>query len=54
MTEMLCKGPAGVMEQERAYLEALPTATRFRVDGKNLQLTRDDGTRVADFTLVTR
>ena len=54
VTEMLCKGPAGVMEQERAYLEALPTATRFRVDGKSLQLTRDDGTRVADFMLVMR
>ena len=53
-TRKLCPEPEGVMEQETAFLEALPTATRFRVDGKTLQLTREDGTRVADFALVTR
>ncbi len=48
-TKKLCPEPEGVMEQEAAYLAALATATRFRVDGRTLLLSTDDGTRVADF-----
>ena len=53
-TRKLCPEPEGVMEQETAYLEALASATRFRVDGKTLQLTRTDGTLVVDFTRALR
>jgi heat shock protein HslJ len=48
-TRRACISPLGVMEQEAAYLAALPTATRYRVDGRRLTLARDDGARVADF-----
>jgi heat shock protein HslJ len=54
VTEIACPDPEGVMEQESAFLDALASATGFRVDGETLQLLRGDGTRVADFTLVTR
>ena len=33
-TEKFCAEPAGVMEQEAAYLAALPTAARYQVDGE--------------------
>lgn len=46
--------PAGVMEQEEEFLEALASATRYRVDGEVLQLLRLDGTRVGYFGRVTR
>ena len=49
-TKKLCAQPDGVMEQEAAYLEALASAERFRIDGRPLQLTRADGTRVVQFT----
>ncbi len=48
-TKKLCPEPEGVMEQEAAYLDALAGASRFRIDGKTLQLLGADGTRVADF-----
>jgi heat shock protein HslJ len=48
-TKKLCPEPEGVMEQEAAYLDALASATRFRIDGKALQLSGADGSRVADF-----
>jgi hypothetical protein len=37
------------MEQEAAYLAALPTATHFRVDGGALALLSADGTYVASY-----
>ena len=37
------------MEQETAYLAALPTAVAYRVDGDSLALLRADGTYVASF-----
>ncbi len=52
-TRKLCKGPAGVMQQESAYFEALASATGYRIDGKTLQLSSADGTRVVDFTRAT-
>ncbi len=35
------------MEQEAAYLAAIPTAVRYRVDGATLALLSADGTYVA-------
>jgi heat shock protein HslJ len=41
--------PEGVMEQEAAYLAALPAAKSYRVDADALALLRDDGTYVASY-----
>ena len=48
-TEKACSTPAGVMEQEAAYLAAIPTAVRYRVDGNSLALLDADGTFVASY-----
>ena len=48
-TEMACTSPAGVMEQEQAYLEALPQAAGFSLEGGNLVLLTAQGTIVATF-----
>jgi heat shock protein HslJ len=51
-TRIFCAEPAGVMEQEAAYLAALPTATRYLIEGDRLTLQRQDGTdttRVATY-----
>ena len=45
-TEMECPGPAGVMEQERRYLETLRTVTGRRVYGRQLWLQTEDGRRL--------
>jgi heat shock protein HslJ len=49
-TEMACAEPEGVMDQEAAYLAALPTAVGYRVDGGSLALLSADGTYVASYT----
>lgn len=49
-TKKLCPEPKDVMAQEAAFLAVLPTATRYELSGKTLDLLRDDGTRVASFT----
>jgi heat shock protein HslJ len=49
-TEMACESPAGVMEQEQAFLEALPLATGYAVEGTGLTLLTREGTIVATFT----
>jgi heat shock protein HslJ len=48
-TKKACAKPAGVMEQDAAYLAALPTATHYRVDGGSLALLRADGTYAVSF-----
>lgn len=46
-TRKLCTTPAGVMEQEQQFLQALPTARIFRMEGDRLDLrTADDGALV--------
>lgn len=43
LTDMACEGPEGIMEQEQAFLTALPTAATYRVQGNTLELrTADD------------
>ena len=49
-TEMACPEPEGVMEQEAAYLAALPTAVRYQISGPSLELQTAEGTLVATFT----
>jgi heat shock protein HslJ len=46
-TKKACAAPEGVMEQEAAFLAALPTADHYRVDGGSLALLTPDGTFVA-------
>ena len=46
-TKAACSKPPGVMDQEAAYLAALPTATRFERAAGKLTLLRTDGTIVA-------
>jgi heat shock protein HslJ len=48
-TQMACETPEGVMDQEAAYLAALPTAVGYRVDGGSLALVSADGTYVASY-----
>jgi heat shock protein HslJ len=48
-TKKLCPTPDGVMEQEAAYLAALPKAGRYQVEGDSLQLLTAEGTFVATF-----
>lgn len=49
-TEMACSQPEGVMEQERAYLDALPKAASYSVEGSTLTLLTKEGTIVATYT----
>jgi heat shock protein HslJ len=51
-TQKACAEPEGIMEQEAAYLAALPTAARYRVAGRSLELLTAEGTPVASFTHV--
>lgn len=44
-----CAEPPGVMEQESAYLAALPTAARYRIEAGKLELRTADGAIVATF-----
>lgn len=49
VTRMLCIRPEGVMEQEAAYLAALGSAARFRLDGTLLELIDARDVRLATF-----
>jgi META domain len=40
------------MEQEAAYLAALPAAVRYRVEGHSLELLTAEGTAVVSYTRV--
>jgi heat shock protein HslJ len=47
-TRKMC-GEAGVMDQEAAYLAALPTAATYNISGKTLELRTADGALVASY-----
>jgi heat shock protein HslJ len=49
-TRVFCAEPAGVMDQEAAYLATLPAAARYRIEGAQLILERGDGARVATYS----
>jgi heat shock protein HslJ len=42
-TKMMCLEPAGVMEQESAFLQALSSAATFSLEGDRLELRTGDG-----------
>jgi heat shock protein HslJ len=46
-TERACTTPEGVVEQEQAYLSALPLAASYTVEGDRLSLLTTEGTYVA-------
>ena len=46
-TELACEIPAGVMEQEQAFLAALPRTARYTLEGRSLTLLTEEGTIVA-------
>ena len=48
-TRKLCPAPAGIMEQEAAYLSVLPAAVSYRVDEHSLELLSADGTGLASY-----
>lgn len=48
-TKKACAEPAGVMEQEAAYLAALPDAVSYRVSGNVLELIDADDMRLVTF-----
>jgi heat shock protein HslJ len=48
-TRILCTEPAGVMEQEAAFLAALQSAARYRIEGAQLVLEQAGGARAATF-----
>lgn len=52
-TKKACAEPDGVMEQEAAFLAALPTAVSFRLAGSVLELIDADGKRLVTFTRAT-
>lgn len=49
-TRKACADPAGVMEQETQFLQALATATTYRLDGDRLELRTADGALAAMLT----
>jgi heat shock protein HslJ len=51
-TEMFCEEPEGLMEQEQAFLAAMPTASTYQVTGDRLELRTADGTLAVSFTAV--
>ena len=49
-TKKACAEPEGIMDQEAAFLAALPAAVRYEVAGPSLDLLTAEGTFVATFT----
>ena len=48
-TRMFCGEPAGVMEQETAYLQALGKVTSYQIQGDVLTLLDAEGTRMVEY-----
>lgn len=49
-TRKACADPAGVMEQEIQFLQALATASTYRLEGERLELRTADGALAATLT----
>jgi heat shock protein HslJ len=47
-TKRYCATPDGVMVQEQSFLSLLPSAARFEVAGRTLELTDADGKRLVE------
>jgi heat shock protein HslJ len=50
-TMMMCGEPEGIMEQEQAYLAALESVTSFEIEGEQLNLYDQQGTRMVAYTV---
>jgi heat shock protein HslJ len=50
VTVQLCSTPEGIMEQEAAYIEALRSATSYRVLDDRLEIDNAAGERILVFT----
>jgi heat shock protein HslJ len=48
-TKKACTEPEGIMQQEAAYLAALPTAVGFRVSGRSLELLTAEETPLVSY-----
>jgi heat shock protein HslJ len=48
-TEMGCLEPAGILEQEQAYLTALRVAARYQIDGDRLEILDETGAQILAF-----
>jgi heat shock protein HslJ len=48
-TKKLCPEPAGVMDQENAFLSALADAATYRIDGSTAELLSAEGQRLIGF-----
>jgi heat shock protein HslJ len=49
VTVQLCSSPQGIMEQEEAYIEALPSAATYRVIGDRLEINNAVGEMILVF-----
>jgi heat shock protein HslJ len=52
-TEIGCMEPIGIMDQEKAYLDALNAAARYRVEGDRLEVYDEAGTQILVFIAAT-
>jgi len=48
-TRKACSEPAGIMEQEAAFVNMLPQATTYTISGNNLELRTAEGALIASF-----
>jgi heat shock protein HslJ len=48
-TEMGCMEPAGILEQEQAYLTALRVVARYQIDGDRLEILDEAGAQILAF-----
>ena len=48
-TRKACSEPAGIMEQEAAFVSMLPQATTYTISGSNLELRTAEGALIASF-----
>jgi len=48
-SELSCAEPAGIMKQEKAYLQALQAAAIFKIEGDTLELRSGDGSLLASY-----
>jgi heat shock protein HslJ len=52
-TKAVCSEPAGIMEQEQAYLRALQNTATFDIEGDKLTLSSSEGKLLASFDVWT-
>jgi heat shock protein HslJ len=48
-TRKMCAEPAGIMEQEAAFVKMLPQAETYTISGNTLELRTADGALIASF-----